>query len=159
MTAMQHEAFLREAIRLAIEGVTAGLGGPFGSVVVKEGQIVGRGCNRVTSDLDPTAHAEIVAIRDACRTLGSFSLAGCVIYASCQPCPMCLAASYWSRVDGIVYAATSGDAAAAGFDDSAISRELSLPESRRRLPVRQMAHADAAAPFRVWRESAARVPY
>src|SRR5476649_2015775 len=112
------EKFMREAIRLALSKMRGNHGGPFGAVVVREGVIVGRGWNRVTSTNDPTAHAEVVAIRDACSRLKSFSLAGCEIYTSCEPCPLCLAAIYWSRLGGIYYAATCGDAAAAGFDDA-----------------------------------------
>jgi len=111
------QEFLREAIRLSLEKMEAGDGGPFGAVVVQNGRIVVRGWNRVTSTNDPTAHAEIVAIRDACANLNTFSLAGCQIYTSCEPCPMCFAAIYWSRLERIYYAATGQDAEAAGFDD------------------------------------------
>src|SRR5262245_52971081 len=117
-------AFLREAIRLSLHGMDANEGGPFGAVVVRDQQIVGRGWNRVTSTNDPTAHAEVVAIRDACAQLKTFSLAGCVLYSSCEPCPLCLAAIYWSRLDHVYYAATCADAAAAGFDDYLFYQEL-----------------------------------
>src|SRR6187549_461770 len=123
--------FMQEAIRLAIEGVNAGRGGPFGAVVVKDGQIVGRGCNQVTSTNDPTAHAEVVAIRDACQKLGTFRLAGCEIYASCEPCPMCLATIYWSRIERFYYGCTAADAAAIGFSDDFIRQELGLPIEKR----------------------------
>src|SRR5262245_29961376 len=123
--------FLREAIRLSIDKMQANEGGPFGAVIVRDGQIIGRGWNRVTSTNDPTAHAEIVAIRDACSRLKTFSLAGCEIYSSCEPCPLCLAAIFWARLDRIFYAATCEDAAAAGFDDGILYRELALPVANR----------------------------
>lgn len=151
--------FLREAIRLSHDNLRTNAGGPFGAVVVREGVIVGRGSNRVTSTNDPTAHAEIVAIRDACRHLGTFSLAGCELYSSCEPCPMCLAAILWSRLDGVVYAATCDDAAAAGFDDRVFHEELRRPASERRLPVVQALREEALVPLREWREKVDRVPY
>ena len=123
-------AFMKEAIRLATENVRAGRGGPFAAVVVKDGHIIASGTNSVTSTNDPTAHAEVTAIREACRALGTFQLSGCEIYTSCEPCPMCLGAIYWARPDRVFYAATASDAAAAGFDDSFIYEELKL----RRLP-------------------------
>ena len=119
--------FLREAIRLSLEKMEAGEGGPFGAVVVQNGEVVGRGWNRVTSTNDPTAHAEILAIRDACRRLETFSLAGCEIYSSCEPCPMCFAAIYWARLERIYYAATCKDATAAGFDDTPLYEQFTLP--------------------------------
>ncbi|MCO5334497.1 MAG: nucleoside deaminase [Pyrinomonadaceae bacterium] len=119
--------FMLQAIELAIEGVRAGDGGPFGCVVVKDGEVIGRGNNRVTSANDPTAHAEIVAIRDACGRLGSFQLEGCTIYTSCEPCPMCLGAIYWSRPKAIFFAGTRDDAAAAGFDDALFYSEMDKP--------------------------------
>src|SRR5262245_26935342 len=112
--------FMAEAIKLATDGVRSDLGGPFGAVVVRDGRIVGRGCNRVTSSNDPTAHAEIVAIRDACKRLGTFHLKGCDLYASCEPCPMCAAALYWAHVDHLFYAACREEATKAGFDDESI---------------------------------------
>ena len=123
---MNH-TFLREAIRLSIESLDANQGGPFGAVIVRGDEIVGRGWNRVTTANDPTAHAEIVAIRDACKRLNTFSLAGCELYSSCEPCPMCLAAIYWSRLDSLVFAATRDDAADAGFDDALFYEELARP--------------------------------
>jgi tRNA(Arg) A34 adenosine deaminase TadA len=153
------EHFLREAIRLSIDPMQAGEGGPFGALVVKDGQIIGRGCNRVTTANDPTAHAEIVAIREACRRLHTFTLAGCEIYTSCEPCPMCLAAIYWARLDRLCYAATREDAAAAGFDDARIYDEIPLPASRRSLPTTQALHEEALAAFEAWAMKENRVEY
>jgi guanine deaminase len=154
-----HETFMRQAISLAAEGVRRGDGGPFGAVVVGEGKIIGRGWNRVVADLDPTAHAEVNAIRDACRYLGSYRLHGCVLYTSCQPCPMCLAAAYWARLDHIWYAALTQDAAAVGFDDSHIQDELSRPEKLRDLPQTPLLRAEALPIFKLWRDSERRVDY
>lgn len=151
--------FLREAVRLSIENMQTSAGGPFGTVVVKGDQIVGRGFNRVTSTNDPTAHAEIVAIRDACERLGNFSLAGCRIYCSCEPCPMCLGAIYWARLDRLVYAASRADAAAAGFDDAHIYNEIPLPPDARSLPTMQDLRQEALAAFDVWAEKKDRVEY
>ena len=151
--------FLREAIRLSLEKMEAGEGGPFGAVVVRGGQIVGRGWNRVTSANDPTAHAEIVAIREACARLNTFSLAGCEIYTSCEPCPMCLAAIYWARLERIYYAATCQDAAAAGFDDGNFYRELTAPPGSRSIPMVQDLRQEACEAFRTWLGKADRVAY
>jgi len=151
--------FLREAIRLSRVRMREGRGGPFGAVVVRDGAIVARGWNSVTSDLDPTAHAEVVAIRRACRKLGTFSLAGCVLYASCEPCPMCLAAAYWARVDRLVFAATREDAARAGFDDDRIYREVPLAPEARSLPTSRLLGEEAAAIFEEWLANPDRVPY
>ena len=150
---------LREAIRLSRTRMREGRGGPFGAVVARDGVIVARGWNAVTSSLDPTAHAEVVAIRRACRKLGSFSLAGCVLYASCEPCPMCLAAAYWSRVDRLVYAATREDAAVAGFDDAFIYDEVPLVPEARSLHTDHLLRAEAAAVFVEWLAKPDRVPY
>ena len=150
---------LREAIRLSRERMRQGRGGPFGSVVARDGLIVARGWNAVTSSLDPTAHAEVVAIRRACRTLGTFSLAGCVLYASCEPCPMCLAAAYWARVDRLVYAATRDDAARAGFDDELLYREVPLPPQDRSLPTATLLRTEAVAVFDEWLAKVDRVRY
>jgi guanine deaminase len=144
--------FLREAIELARRGVTAGLGGPFGCVIVRDGQVVGKGCNEVTSSNDPTAHAEIVAIRDACRQLGSYQLSDCVLYASCEPCPMCLGAIYWARPKRVVYAATREQAAAAGFDDAFIYREIEVPVGERRIDFDLVPERAAEELFELWRE-------
>lgn len=129
---------MREAISLALRGVQEGSGGPFGSVVVRNGVIVGRGWNRVTSIFDPTAHAEVVAIRDACQQLTTFDLRGCEIYASCEPCPMCLAAIYWARIDRLFFGCSAQDAAEIGFDDEVIRRELVIPMDARSLQSAQL---------------------
>jgi len=142
-------AFLREAIERAAENVRRG-GGPFAALVVKDGAVIAAGANRVTASNDPTAHAEIVAIREACRALGGFQLAGCDIYSSCEPCPMCLGALYWARPAHIFFAASAADAAAAGFDDSLIYRELALPYSTRAIPMLRVADASALRPFEEW---------
>src|SRR5215831_7737374 len=130
--------FLKQAIELAIENVRRD-GGPFGALVVRGGVVIATGSNQVTRNNDPTAHAEVVAIREACRVLGSFQLTGCDVYSSCEPCPMCLGALYWARPDRIFFAATHDDAAAAGFDDSFIYRELALDPAARRLPMIRVA--------------------
>ena len=147
---MTDEDFLREAIRLAREGMHTGQGGPFGSVVVKDGQIVGQGSNQVTSTNDPTAHAEVVAIRDACRNLGTFQLEGCTLYASCEPCPMCLGAIYWARPGRIVYGTFHSDAAKAGFDDQFIYEEIEKPREQRHIPMTQLLRDEANAVFQEW---------
>lgn len=151
--------YLREAIRLARENVAAGAGGPFGAVVVRDGQIVATGTNLVTTTDDPTAHAEIVAIRNACRELGSFQLEGCEVYCSCEPCPMCLGAIYWARPARVVFASSAHDAADAGFDDSFIYDEVRLPRDRRRLPLEQMRVPEAGEEFAAWRSAEDRVEY
>lgn len=151
--------FLREAIRLSIEKIDANEGGPFGAVVVRDGAIVGRGWNRVTAANDPTAHAEIVAIRDACERLKTFSLEGCELYSSCEPCPMCLAAIYWSRLDALTFAATRDDAADAGFDDAMLYRELVKPVEERSLPTTQALREEACVAFRAWKSKADRIDY
>lgn len=148
-----------EAIAQGQRGVSAGAGGPFGAVVVRAGSVIGRGHNCVTSLCDPTAHAEVQAIRDACRTLGDFSLAGATLYASCEPCPMCLAASYWARLERVFFAAPAARAAASGFDDVALHRELSAPPGERTLPLQQLIHPGADAPFDAWDALETRVPY
>ncbi len=151
--------FMRAAIRLALEKMRRGGGGPFGAVVVRRGRIVGRGWNRVTSTNDPTAHAEIVAIREACRRLKTFRLADCEIYASCEPCPMCLAAIYWARIAKIYYAGARRDAATAGFDDDLIFREMARPVSRRKIPMRQLLRSEAVKMFQEWRDKPDKIPY
>jgi len=151
--------FMRAAIRLSLETMRRGEGGPFGAVVVRQGKIVGRGWNRVTSSNDPTAHAEVTAIRDACRQLKTFRLDDCEIYASCEPCPMCLAAIYWARIGGIFHAGTRRDAAAIGFDDDWIGREMAKPASRRKIPLRQLLRGDALKVFKEWRNKPDKVRY
>ena len=145
-----HEKFMRRAIALAQRGVDSNDGGPFGCVVVRDGEIIGEGWNRVTSTNDPTAHAEIVAIREACARLQAFQLEGCTIYASCEPCPMCLGAIYWSRPEAIYIAADREDAAAAGFDDSLIYNELDKPNESRRLRMQPLLRDEALVVFRNW---------
>lgn len=151
--------FLREAIRLSIEKMEGNEGGPFGAVIVRNGEIVGRGWNRVTSTNDPTAHAEVVAIRDACSNLKSFSLAGCEIYSSCEPCPLCLAAIYWSRLNGIYFAATCDDAASAGFDDRNFYRELGKPAGDRSIPMEQALRDEACVALKAWMKKEDRIRY
>lgn len=155
----RHAHFLRLAIAEALRGVKAGEGGPFGAVVVKEGVVIGRGCNQVTSHFDPTAHAEVQAIRAACQHLQSFQLDGCDVYASCEPCPMCLGALYWARPQAVYFAADRAAAAAAGFDDADIYEELGRSLADRRLPLIELAVPEKDQPFSVWNASANKVPY
>lgn len=150
---------LRHALGLASEHMEAGHGGPFGAVVVRDGRILGQGWNQVTTTADPTAHAEVVAIRAACRILGDFRLTGSVLYASCEPCPMCLAAAWWARVDRIVFAGSRADAAAVGFDDAEIYAEIGRPLGERRLPVIRMLDSEGATVLRSWLDFSGRVPY
>jgi len=145
-----HERFIAEAIRLAAENVSTGMGGPFGAVVVRGGEIVGRGVNRVTAQNDPTAHAEVMAIRDACNNLKTFQLNDCIIYSSCEPCPMCLGAIYWARPEMIVFAAENTDAAKAGFDDSYIYKEVGLPINQRQIPTCHVKPDNFFSPFQLW---------
>jgi len=151
--------FLREAIRLSMEKMLTGSGGPFGAVVVRDNRIISRGWNQVTSTNDPTAHAEIVAIRRACSRLGTFSLAGCELFASCEPCPMCLAAIYWAGIRKLYYAATREDAAKAGFDDSYLYDEIALPAEKRSILAANHLRPEALAAFEVWKEKADRIEY
>jgi len=153
------EAFLIEAIRLSREKMEAGEGGPFGAVVVKDGKVVGRGWNRVTSVNDPTAHAEVEAIRRACSTLETFSLAGCALYASCEPCPMCLSAIYWARLDAVYFAASHEDASAAGFDDTFLYQEVSKGWSARSLQSEQHLQSAAQDVFECWKAKAGKIVY
>ena len=148
---MDKQDFMREAIALAVESVAAG-GGPFGAVVVKDGRIVSRGSNRVTLANDPTAHAEVNAIRQAAATLGTFDLSGCELYTSCEPCPMCLGAIYWAHIDKVYYGCTKADAKEAGFDDSFIYDEMALPHEARRLASERILGDEAMAAFRAWGE-------
>jgi len=142
--------FMREAIRLSIEPMQAGHGGPFGAVVVKDGRIIARGFNQVTSTNDPTCHAEVDAIRKACAALGAFQLADCDLYTSCEPCPMCLGAIYWARPRRVFFGNTKADAAAAGFDDQFIYQELARPLADRQLPMTQLLRDEAQAGFQAW---------
>lgn len=141
---------MQEAIRLAFQGMRQREGGPFGAVVVKDGQIIGRGNNQVMLTNDPTAHAEVIAIRDACRNLGHFQLDDCILYATCEPCPMCLGAIYWARPRQVFYACTQADAAAIGFDDQFIYHEIDKLPSDRQIPAIQVMRAEALAAFEEW---------
>jgi len=149
---------MRRAIALSCQGVEEG-GGPFGAVVVKDGRILGEGRNDVVPSRDPTAHAEIVAIRAACAALGTHDLSGAVIYTSCEPCPMCLGAAWWARIGEIVYANDRVDAAAIGFDDAAIYEEVAAPLAARRLPLRRLLAEEALEAFRAWEAKPDKVPY
>ena len=153
------EQFMHEALALAVENVARGHGGPFAALVVKDGEVVGRGTNRVTTDHDPTAHAEVVAIRAACRALGSFQLDGCDLYTTCEPCPMCLGAIYWARPRRVFYAGTRADAAAAGFDDAYIYDEVAKPPVARALPMIPLLRHEAHRPFDAWDAADERVEY
>ena len=152
-------AFMRRAIELAQSGVDSDQGGPFGCVIVRKGRIVGEGCNKVTSTNDPTAHAEIVAIRDACRKLNSFQLTDCTVYTSCEPCPMCLGAIYWARPAAIYFAGTREDAAAAGFDDALFYDELDRPNDERQLKLQPMLRDEAQKVFDAWNQKTNKVEY
>ena len=151
--------FLREAIRLSIENMEANNGGPFGAVIVRDEQVIGRGWNAVAAANDPTAHAEVAAIRDACARLKTFSLAGCEIYSSCEPCPMCLSAIYWARLDRIFYAAGCDDAETAGFADGEFYRELALPIAERSIPMVQALRDEGRAAFDEWVKKPDRINY
>lgn len=155
----EKERFMKEAIRLAHTNVGHTDGGPFGAVVVKNGVIVGKGANQVTKTNDPTAHAEVVAIRDACKNLGTFQLDGCDIYASCEPCPMCLGAIYWARPNRIFFAASREDAASAGFDDSYIYNQIPLAPQKRDIPTAQLLQFEAVKVFDDWVSSEKKIPY
>jgi len=150
---------MRRAIALSAEKMRAGLGGPFGAIIARDGKIIAEGHNQVTSGNDPTAHAEVVAIRAACRRLGSFSLQGCEMYTSCEPCPMCLGAIYWARLDRVYYANTRGDAAAVGFDDDHIYREFDKPIDGRTVPFIQLGSEEARQIFQEWLEKPDKIPY
>ena len=152
-------AFMEKAIALATENVTSGGGGPFGAVIVRDGNIVATGTNRVTAINDPTAHAEVVAIRNACTVLGRFQLSGCHIYSSCEPCPMCLAAIYWARCDAIFYGCCAADAAAAGFDDAFLYEEMKQPIGQRKIPTVNFLREKAISSFDAWRAQASRIDY
>lgn len=151
--------FMRRAIELSREKMEQGAGGPFGAVIVKDGRIIAEGFNQVTSLNDPTAHAEVMAIRAACASLGSFSLRGAEIYSSCEPCPMCLAAIYWARIDRIFYGNGRNDAARIGFDDDVLYRELTLPLAARSLPMTQLLPAEARAIFDLWEQKPDKIQY
>ena len=155
----KQKQFMKEAIRLSMENAKNGKGGPFGTVIVKNGNIIASGVNKVTQSSDPTAHAEIVAIRSACETLGTYQLVGCEIYCSCEPCPMCLGAIYWARPDRIYFANTREDAADINFDDNFIYNELDVSISQRKLPTTQLLRDEAQMAFTQWRESTDKIEY
>lgn len=155
----RHREFILEAIRLAEENVRSGKGGPFGCIIVLDGRVIARATNLVTMSNDPTAHAEIVAIRKACAGLHSFQLTGCDVYASCEPCPMCLGALYWARPSRVFFAASHREASEAGFDDSRIAEDLNLPFSRRRLRMKQVEKEAGLRPFEAWANQNGKVPY
>ena len=150
--------FMSRAIELSIENVAKG-GGPFGAVIVKDGEIVAEGCNRVTANNDPTAHAEVSAIRAACQKLNNFKLTGCVIYTSCEPCPMCLSAIYWAGLDKIYYGNTKDDAKAIDFDDSFIYDEIAKPYAKRAIPIVGMMRDEALVGFRAWTDKEDKIEY
>ncbi|MDF2958828.1 MAG: tRNA-specific adenosine deaminase [Paenibacillus sp.] len=149
----ENEKRMQESIELAVNNVLTGQGGPFGAIVVKDGQIIGKGSNRVTSLNDPTAHAEVQAIREACKHLNHFQLTGCEIYTSCEPCPMCIGAIYWARPDAVYYACSKEDAAAIGFDDQFIYEQIALPVEQRSILMKQLKPKDYKLPFEQWSAS------
>ena len=151
--------FMARAIQLSIENVHSGRGGPFGAVIVRNGELIAEGANQVTSTKAPTAHAEVLAIRAACAKLGVFDLQGCEIYTSCEPCPMCLGAIYWARLARIYFANAAADASSIGFDDSLIYREIPLPVAQRAIPTSQMMREEALAAFRAWQEKPNKIAY
>ena len=150
---------MKKSIELATENVLSGAGGPFGAVIVRDGEIIATGVNRVTATNDPTAHAEVVAIRAACAKLADFQLTGCHIYTSCEPCPMCLAAIYWSRCEAIFYGNSAADAAAAGFDDSFLYDEVSRPINQRKIPTTRLLGNEAIESFNAWRAQMDKIEY
>lgn len=156
---MEHVKWLERAIELAVDNVKSNQGGPFGAIVVKDGQIIGVGKNEVTPNNDPTAHAEIQAIRDACRNLGSFQLTDCVIYSSCEPCPMCIGAIYWARPRAMYFAATKEDAAQVGFDDQFIYEQIALPLEQRSIEMKRLSPENRLSPFETWEASANKTEY
>jgi guanine deaminase len=155
----QHEKFMRLAIQLSEQNVSRSMGGPFGAFVLKEGKIIAKSANKVTTTNDPTAHAEVSAIRLACKKLKTFDLSGCVIYTSCEPCPMCLSAVYWARIERIYYANTKVDAANIGFDDQFIYEEIEKQMSERKLPIQQLLRDEALQAFKLWEHSPMRISY
>jgi len=153
------QEFMRRAIALAMENVSSGNGGPFAALIVKDGRIIAEGANRVTATNDPTAHAEVVAIREACRTLGDFQLPGCDLYTTCEPCPMCLGAIYWARPARVFYACVAADAAAAGFDDAFIYDELNRVHAERKVPMQQLLREESLQIFLLWKQQEKKTPY
>ncbi len=155
----EKEYFMRQAIQASLDSIRSGSGGPFGAVIVKNGEIIASGTNMVAPSNDPTAHAEITVIRNTCNILGTFNLKGCEIYASCEPCPMCLAAIYWARIDKLYYANTKQDAAAIGFDDSFIYKEITLENEKRSLPTEQILGSEAMLAFHEWQDKTDKIMY
>jgi guanine deaminase len=153
------DKFMARAVQLALDNVGRGTGGPFAAIVVKGNSIISEGQNYVTSSNDPTAHAEIVAVRLACKTLGHFELKGCELYSTCEPCPMCWGAIYWARLDKIYFANTTSDAAEIGFDDSFIVQELRLPHHQRKIPAEQILRHEAIKAFQMWAKKTDKVDY
>jgi guanine deaminase len=151
--------FMRRTIALGLENVRSGTGGPFAALIVKDGAVISEGANCVTTTNDPTAHAEVVAIREACRKLGNFQLSGCDLYTTCEPCPMCLGAIYWARPARVYYACLAADAAAAGFDDAFIYDELKRPLASRRMPMQQLLRDESLAIFTLWMRQEKKTPY
>ncbi len=154
----QHHNFMHQAIRLAEENIPQG-GGPFGAIIVKDNDIIGTGTNQVTNHNDPTAHAEIMAIRTACTTINDFSLTGCILYSSCEPCPMCLSAIYWARISKLYFGASHKDAGKAGFRDDFLYEELNLPPHERSLEMAQIKCQEALTPFDIWRTIETKILY
>lgn len=152
------QSMIQQTLELALESVRRN-GGPFAALVVKDGVVIATGCNQVTRTNDPTAHAEMVAIREACRVLGHFQLTGCEVYSSCEPCPMCLGALYWARPERVYFAATAADAAAAGFDDSFIYEQIAVPHSERSIPMIHVVQEHAVRPFELWVNRADKTAY
>lgn len=159
MSIDQQKKFMREAIRLSMENVQSDNGGPFGTIIVKNGKIIATGVNEVTKSNDPTAHAEMIAIRNACEKLNSFQLDGCDIYCSCEPCPMCLGAIYWARPKSIYFANSKKDAAEINFDDNVIYQEIKLPIHERKLTTTQLLRDEAQSVFLKWQESENKIEY
>jgi tRNA(Arg) A34 adenosine deaminase TadA len=155
----QHQQYMKRAIELSRTNVATGTGGPFGAVIVKDGVVIGEGTNQVTARNDPTAHAEVGAIRAACAHIGNFDLSGAVIYTSCEPCPMCLAAIYWARLERIYFANTKVDAAAINFDDDFIYREFAKSPAARAIPMTQLMRDEAMQAFKEWGSSTGKIPY
>ncbi len=153
------EKYLDEAFKEAFQSVRSNNGGPFGAVIVMDGKVIGRGGNKVTSLHDPTAHAEIVAIRDACRLLKSFDLTGASLYSTCEPCPMCFAAIYWANIQSVYFCSTRHDANEIGFKDNHIYEELNLPQAQRRIPFEQVEHRKATELFTEWKHKSDKTPY
>lgn len=154
-----HNSFMARAIQLSLENIRSGRGGPFAAVVVKDGKIIAEGANCVTSTNDPTAHAEVVAIREACKSLRMFELKGCEIYTTCEPCPMCLGAIYWARPERVYFANTAADASKAGFDDSLIYEEIPRPHAERKIPLIPMMREEALEAFRAWESKVDKTEY